>query len=245
MLPLHLDCFLDALGVPIFVGYGLTETSPVVSLRTPAANVLGSIGRVTPESEIRVTGPGGETLPVMEIGELEVRGPQVMPGYYEDEEATQAVMRDGGWFRTGDLVQITKKGDIVFTGRLKETIVLAGGENIEPNPIESRMLESPFIKQVMVLGQDRKNLGALIVPESDRAEAEAAFRKISTFELLRDEVQRLVTAAAGFKTRERVTRLKLIDDEFNVDDGTLTRTLKLKRNVILEKYSRVIEDMYG
>ncbi|MEN8152088.1 MAG: AMP-binding protein, partial [Planctomycetota bacterium] len=138
MLPLHLDIFLDALGIGAYVGYGLTETSPVVTLRTPKRNVLGSIGAAVPQTELRVTGPSGEALPVGETGELEVRGPQVMPGYYNDEDATKAVLREDGWFRTGDLVQLTKAGDVLFTGRLKETIVLAGGENIEPNPIESR-----------------------------------------------------------------------------------------------------------
>ena len=244
MLPLHLDIFLDALGIPILVGYGLTETSPVVCLRVPERNVLGTIGAAVPETEIRVTGASGDPLPIGETGELEARGPQVMPGYYNDPDATKAVMREDGWFRTGDLVQLTKAGDVVFTGRLKETIVLAGGENIEPNPIESRILESPCVKQVMVVGQDRKTLAALIVPELERATAEAAARSISVEELMRSEVDRLVTKEAGFKTREKIAKLTVLDAEFTVEDGTLTRTLKLKRNVILEKYEGLIERMY-
>jgi len=244
MLPLHLDIFLDALGLGTYVGYGLTETSPVLTLRTPKRNVLGTIGAAVPETELRVTGPSGDPLPIGETGELEVRGPQVMPGYYNDEAATKAVLREDGWFRTGDLVQLTKQGDVVFTGRLKETIVLTGGENIEPNPIESRILESPCVKQVMIVGQDRKNLAALIVPEEERAAADAAAKGVSVEDLLRAEVDRLVTKEAGFKTRERIVRMAVLDGEFTVEDGTLTRTLKLKRNEILTKYERVIDGLF-
>jgi len=245
MLPLHLDIFLDALGIGAYVGYGLTETSPVVTMRTPDRNVLGSIGWALPDTELRVTGPSGDPLPAGETGELEVRGPQVMPGYYNDEETTKAVIRPDGWFRTGDLVQLTEAGDVLFTGRLKETIVLAGGENIEPNPIESRILESPCVMQVMVIGQDRKTLGALVVPEMERARSEAAARNSSVEELIREEVDRLVTKEAGFKTRERISKLVVLTGEFSVEDGTLTRTLKLRRNEILEKYGRLIEELYG
>jgi long-chain acyl-CoA synthetase len=245
MLPLHLDTFFDALGLGVYVGYGLTETSPVVTLRTPAVNVLGSIGRAVPETELRVTGPSGETLPNGETGELECRGPQVMPGYYNDEGATKGVIREDGWFRTGDLVQLTDNGDVLFTGRLKETIVLAGGENIEPNPIESRILESPCIRQVMVIGQDRKMLGALIVPDPERAEADAAARNQSVEELIRSEVDRLVTKEAGFKTRERIAKIIVLSEEFTVEDGCLTRTLKLRRNEILAKYGGEIEELFG
>jgi len=245
MLPMHLDIFFDAVGLGVYVGYGLTETSPVVTLRTPAVNVLGSIGRAVPETELRVTGPSGESLPNGETGELEVRGPQVMPGYYNNEEATKAVLREDGWFRTGDLVQLNDRGDVLFTGRLKETIVLAGGENIEPNPIESRVLESPCIKQVMVLGQDRKMLGALIVPDMERAGADAAAADKSVDDLIRAEVDRLLTKDAGFKTRERIAKIVVLPEEFTVEDGCLTRTLKLRRNEILAKYGGVIEEMFG
>ncbi len=244
MMPLHLDHFLHSLGVPIIVGYGLTETSPVVSIRRFEDNVLGTIGRAVGETELRVMGPNGKEVPLGQSGELEVRGPQVMRGYYGNEEATNAVLDKEGWFKTGDLVSMTKKGDLIFTGRQKETIVLGGGENIEPYPIESRILESPFVNQVMIIGQDRKALGALIVPDAERAKAEAEARGVSIEDLIRKEVISLVTAEAGFKPREKVTRVAVVDHEFSVEDGTMTRTLKLKRNVILEKYEELIETLY-
>ena len=245
MLALHIDRFLHALGVPIIVGYGLTETSPVVTIRLFEDNVLGTIGRAVIETELRVVDASGEPVPVGARGELEVRGPQVMPGYYQNEQATAAVLREGGWFRTGDLVEMTKKGDIIFTGRQKETIVLAGGENIEPYPIEARILESPYVKQVMVVGQDRKVLGALLVPDAERVEPQCRLRGISVEDLLTAEVKRLLTPAAGFKARESVSRIAVLDREFSVEDGMMTRTLKLKRNEILKHYEDLIDSLFN
>jgi long-chain acyl-CoA synthetase len=245
LLPLHLDRFLDALGVNMLVGYGLSETSPVVALRDLYENVLGTIGRAIPETELRVVDEQGEPLRAGSVGELEVRGPQVMEGYYGDPEATRAALRPDGWFRTGDLCALTERGDVVFRGRAKDTIVLAGGENVEPAPIETRILVSPYVRQVLVAGQDRKTLSALIVPEREPAERESTARGISVEELLHTEVSRLVTRAAGFKPYELVPRVAVLDDEFTVEDGTLTMTQKLKRNVIFERFAELLDGLYA
>jgi long-chain acyl-CoA synthetase len=244
MLPLYLDHFLTALGVPVVVGYGLTETSPIVTVRRFEDNVLGTIGRAVPQTELKITDAAGKEVPQGTAGEVQIRGPQVMKGYLGNEEATAAVLDKEGWFKTGDLVAMTKKGDLIFTGRLKETIVLAGGENIEPYPIESRILESPFVNQVMIVGQDKKSLGALIYPEPERTEAAAKAEGITVEMLIRREVFNLVTPESGFRSLEKVGRVGLIDHEFGVEDGTMTRTLKLKRNVIQEKYADLIDDIY-
>ncbi len=244
MLALHLDRFLTALGVPVVVGYGLTETSPIVTVRRFKDNVLGTIGRPIPQTELKITDAAGKEVPLGTVGELQIRGPQVMPGYLGNEEATKAVLDMEGWFKSGDLVTLTKKGDLIFTGRQKETIVLAGGENIEPYPIESRILESPFVNQVMVVGQDRKAIGALISAEPERAEAAAQAEGITVEMLIRREVRDLVNPESGFRALEKVGRVGLIEHEFSVEDGTMTRTLKLKRNVIHEKYADLIDDIY-
>jgi long-chain acyl-CoA synthetase len=244
-MPLHIDRFLEAMGVTLLVGYGLTETSPVAALRDHEENVLGTIGRAIPETEFKVVGEDGEERPVGSAGELLVRGPQVMQGYYLDPEGTGAVMRAGGWLRTGDLCEMTGRGDLVFKGRIKDTIVLAGGENVEPAPIESKILVSPYVRQALVVGQDRKTLAALLVPEKEVAEREADRQGVSVEDLLRDETRRLVTVGAGFKSRELVTRVAVLDHEFSVGDGTLTQTQKLKRNVILERYAGLIDELFN
>ncbi|MCU0725960.1 MAG: AMP-binding protein [Planctomycetes bacterium] len=244
LLPLDTDLLFDALGLRLIVGYGLTETAPVAALRSPRRNVLGTIGRAIPETEVRIADGADRPLPPGVAGEIHVRGPQVMTGYYGNSEATARVLAAGGWFRTGDLGSVTPAGDIVFRGRAKETIVLSGGENVEPGPIEARILLSPFVRQALVVGQDRKQLCALLLPEVDRAGAEARARGVSVEALLRSEVARLVSAEAGFLPRERVARVAVLDRDFTVDDGTLTPTLKVRRNVVLELYRDRIEELY-
>ena len=222
-IPRHIDDFFVAVGIKLLVGYGLTETAPVIALRARDDNVLGTIGRAVPETEIRI-GPQGT---------FQVRGPQVMRGYYKDEELTRSVLDAEGWFDTGDLGRLTAKGDLIFIGRAKETIVLSGGENVEPEPIETSVLQSSFIQQVMVVGQDRKTLGALVVPEEEAAP-----------ERIRDELKRLTGRAAGLRALEGVNRFVMIDEPFSFENGLLTQTLKMKRNVIAERYAAEIDGMY-
>lgn len=224
-LPQQVDEFFANLGVTLLIGYGLTETSPVIALRDPADNVLGTIGRAVPETELKV-GSKGTFL---------VRGPQVMRGYYQEPEQTAAVLDENGWLDTGDIGHITTKGDLVFRGRLKETIVLSGGENVEPEPIEQSILESPLIQQVMVVGQDRKMLSALIVPESSKIDHAAIVA----------EVRARSGQDAGFRSFEAVSRCTMIDDPFTPENGYLTATQKKKRNVIADAFATEIDSMYG
>jgi long-chain acyl-CoA synthetase len=223
-LPAHVDEFFANLGVTLLIGYGLTETAPVIALRDPRDNVLGTIGRAVPETELKV-GPKGTFL---------VRGPQVMRGYYQEPEQTAAVLDEHGWLDTGDIGTITPKGDLVFRGRLKETIVLSGGENVEPEPIEQSILESPLIQQVMIVGQDRKMLCALVVPDDP---------KTDHAEILK-EVRARSGPDAGFRSFESVSRCKVIDDPFTPENGYLTATQKKKRNVIADAFATDIDSMY-
>ena len=225
-LPPHIDEFFRRIGITLLVGYGLTETAPVVALRRPEVNVLGTIGRAVPETEIRV-GPTGTFL---------VRGPQVMRGYYRSEEGTRAVLDDDGWFDTGDLGRITEDGDLIFVGRLKETIVLSGGENIEPEPVENSILQSPLVAQVMLVGQDRKTLAALVV-----ADPEAGGSR----EGIEEELRQRSGPSAGFRAIEAINHFALIDEPFTPENGLLTHTLKMRRNEIAERYKDVIESIYA
>lgn len=224
-IPTHIDEFFVTVGITLLVGYGLTETAPVVALRAPDDNVLGTIGRAVPETELRI-GPAGT---------LQVRGPQVMRGYFKEPELTEAAIDADGWFDTGDLAKLTDKGDIIFVGRAKETIVLSGGENIEPDPIESSILRSPRIHQVMLVGQDRKTLGALIVPEPDTSPTE---------DEIRADLEERTGVPGGFRTFEAIHKFALLDEPFSFENGLLTQTLKKKRNVIAERYAEVIEGLY-
>jgi long-chain acyl-CoA synthetase len=224
-IPPHVDEFFVNVGVRLLVGYGLTETAPVVALRDPADNVISTIGRAVPETELRISPQGT----------IQVRGPQVMRGYYKDEALTRAVLDPEGWFETGDLGRLTGKGDLVFVGRAKETIVLSGGENVEPEPIETAVLAEGLLHQIMIVGQDRKNLAALVVPDPE---------KNPTDERIHDLLRRKTGVPGGFRTFEAVHRFARVE-AFTPENGLLTPTLKMRRNRIAERYAAVVESLYG
>jgi len=224
-LPPHIDAFFSDAGLKLLIGYGLTETSPVIAVRDPIENTLGTVGRPVEETEVKV-GPDGTFL---------VRGPQVMRGYYKEPELTKAVLSDDGWLDTGDLGRLTAKNDLVFIGRRKETIVLSGGENVEPEPLEQAILQSPLIQQVMLVGQDRKTLGALVVPDPD---------KNVTPETIAAELKARTGQRGGFRTFENVMRFKLLEEPFSPENGFLTATLKMRRNVIADKLAEDVNEIY-
>ena len=251
LMPPHIDRFFRAIGLPVYVGYGLTETSPVLTLRRPGRNVLGSIGRAVDEVELEIRHPETRTaLPAGEIGVVWTRGPQVMRGYYRDEAMTAAAIDGDGWFDTGDLGLLTDDGDLCFRGRIKETIVLKGGENVEPSAIESCLLESPLVEQAVVVGQDRKTLAALLVPSPDGCKL-AGLGKGSAAELAADPaVLAKLQREAGDRTShlrpfERITRVRLLPEAFTPENGFLTPTLKMRRHVIAERLAAEIEEAYA
>ncbi|ASC69616.1 long-chain fatty acid--CoA ligase [Halomicronema hongdechloris C2206] len=171
----HIDVFFEIVDVPLLVGYGLTETSPVLSVRRPWRNLRGASGQPIPQTELRVVDPDSrQDLPQGQKGLVLARGPQIMAGYYKNPEATAKVLDPEGWFDTGDLGWLTHDYNLVLTGRAKDTIVLTNGENIEPQPIEDACVRSPYIDQIMLVGQDQRSLGALIVPNLEALDQWAA-----------------------------------------------------------------------
>jgi len=254
-LPAHVDRFYDAVGLTILEGYGLTETAPVIAVRLPERLVPGTVGPPIPETQLRIVGEGGRPVEQGEIGTVQMRGPQVMRGYYKRPEATAAVLSEDGWLDTGDLGRLTVTGELAITGRAKDTIVLLGGENVEPVPIESALSASPYIAQVMVVGQDQRQLGALIVPDRDHLSAfcnesglacndlDEAIHHEAVRALFARELRAHVSAAAGFKPFEQVRRFRILTREFAVG-RELTHTLKMRRNVITEMYADEIERMF-
>jgi long-chain acyl-CoA synthetase len=254
-LPGHVDRFFRAIGILVLEGYGLTECGPVLGVRVEKHPVPQTVGPLLKEVAFKVideetgkrVGPGRQ-------GELWVKSPQVMVGYYKRPDATAKVLQDG-WLNTGDLVIRTVHREFRIVGRSKDTIVLRGGENIEPEPIERKLGQSDFIDQVMVVGQDQKYLGALIVPRYDSIEGLARERRITYLdreelldnsqivEAIHENVQHLVSPRTGFKNFERVFRFTLLSKPFEVG-VELTPKLSLKRNVIAQKYAKQIAGLF-
>ena len=259
-LPPHVDEFFNYIGIPVLEGYGMTETSPVLAVRTWRKLVIGTVGPVWPRTEIRIVEQGTDKViyPAQPTpgggrgikGEIHAKGPQVMQGYYKNPEATEKVLRDG-WMNTGDLGMVTFNDCLKILGRSKETIVLLSGENVEPVPIEAQLLESRFIEQCMVVGQDEKHLGALIVPSLEGLKAQGfevalladAENDPRIAEVVGAEVRRLVNREQGYKPFEFVLAWRFVPKAFEVGDE-LTATFKPKRHVITGKYSGLIDAMY-
>lgn len=254
-LPSAVDKFFAAVGVLLLEGYGLTETAPVVAVRLKGRPVPNTVGPPLPGTLIRIVDEQGNEVPFGHKGLVLVKGGQVMPGYYRQEEYTRTVLSEDGWFNTGDLGTVTRRGELKLTGRAKDTIVLLGGENVEPLPMEHKLKESPYIKEAVVLGQDKKYLAALIVPDREQLEAYAKENGIpyidarnlvtapEVYELIDAEVYQLISAKNGFKSFERIFRFRLIDHDFEVN-RELSAKQEVKRHVLNKLYRREIEALF-
>lgn len=254
-LPPYVDNFFAAAGVLLLEGYGLTETAPVLAVRAQDHPVRGTVGPVFPGTEIKIVSEDGVTLPPGQQGIVMARGPQVMRGYYKNPEATSAILDDDGWLNTGDLGMLTHDNELRITGRAKDTIVLLGGENIEPAPIESKLRESEYIDNAVVTGQDKKFLGALVVVNLEALERFASEKGISyvdTEELLQspevqelysDEINSRIHPQQGFKSFERIYRFKLLDETFEYG-RELSAKQEIKRHVIADLYRDEIEALF-
>lgn len=252
--PPQIDEFFWAIGVNIVEGYGLTETAPVVSVRPTKKPVFGTVGKPLNGVDIRIVDENGEILPPGKKGVIQVRGPIVMKGYYKRDDLTAKVMHDG-WFDTGDIGVLTLDGELVLRGRMKDTIVLRGGENIEPLAIEMRLNESRFINQSVVVGQDQRYLGALIVPNQDEVisyaeENNIAFsnyadllKKQEIQKMFNAEVQSIISSKNGFKMFERISKFALIENPFVVGE-TLSAKQEIMRHKIADKYEKEIKNLF-
>jgi long-chain acyl-CoA synthetase len=246
-LPQSIAEFFHAAGILILEGYGLTETSPVISMNHLGKWKFGTVGAQVDGVEVKIA----------EDGEILTRGPHVMKGYFNNDTATAEVIDEEGWFHTGDIGIIDEDGFIKITDRKKNIIVLSNGKNVAPQPIESELVQSPFISQILLVGNERKNLAALIVPNFDALKAWASDSDtgggIETADLsamlqvrevqqhIQSEIRSRLTDFADF---EQVRRFTLLEKEFSQEADEMTPTLKLKRNVIIEKYGDAIDGMY-
>lgn len=253
-LPPYVDTFFQAAGILVLEGYGLTETGPILAVRAQKRPISGTVGALLPDIEYKVIAEDGREVGPGEKGELHVRSDQVMEGYYKKPEETALVLKDG-WLNTGDLVLFTHDGEFRIVGRSKETIVLLGGENIEPQPIEDAILQSEAIDQVMVVGQDQKFLGALVVPNEEKMLEFAQSEGLSYVDAeeiraderflshLHDEIQARVNSKTGFKGFEQIFRTHILKKPLEVGDE-LTQTLKIRRAVVSERYKHEIEALF-
>ena len=254
-LPGYVDDFFAAAGIVVLEGYGLTEAAPLVSVRPYHHPVSGTVGPPISGTEVKIVKENGSPALPGEQGVIHVRGPQIMKGYYKRVGDTAAVLSGDGWLDTGDLGTATVTGEISITGRAKDTIVLLGGENIEPEPIEDLVRQSNFVEHIMVVGQDQRQLGALVVPELEALKAHAAAHGVQgddlatlitqaeIVKLIQAEIQSRVNAKNGFKSFERIARVALIDRSFEIGDE-LTHTQKMRRHVIAERYAAQISRLF-
>lgn len=249
------DTFFKAIGISLLDGYGLTESAPVVAVRTYRRQVSATV-RPLGGTEVRIVDEQGRDVAPGAKGVVMVRGPQVMQGYYKRPDLTERVMDQDGWLDTGDLGMWTYDGDFSICGRAKDTIVLSGGENLEPVPIEARLCESEYIEQAVVVGQDKKYLGALIVLASKMVEHYLKEHQIPYINrghledipevkaLVNREIQSAVSNKHGFKSFEQVNKFIIIDHSFEVG-RELSAKQEIKRHKIHEIYKEEIESMYA
>jgi long-chain acyl-CoA synthetase len=235
--------FFWGAGIPIYEGYGLTETSPVIAVNTPGAIRLGTVGKPINGVEVRIA----------EDGEILVRGPNVMKGYWNDPEATAEAIDDEGWLHTGDIGELDEDGFLRITDRKKEIIVNAYGKNIAPAPIEGRLKSSRFVGHAVLIGDRRKYLAALLVPDFEALEAWAQQQGIDAADraalVERPEVRELFdreVRAVNEKLAhyEQIVAWTVLPEDFSVETGELTPTQKVKRRVIDDKYGDRIEALY-
>ncbi len=244
--------FLDQ-GLPMLSGYGLTEASPVVSVSTKETYRPGRVGRVLPNVEVRIAPEKGDDPRLKGQGEVLVRGPNVMQGYWNDEQATRKAIRDG-WLYTGDLGELDSEGSLKIVGRKKEILVLSTGKNVSPASVEQRLAGSPWIEQVCVVGEGQKYLVALIVPQAEtlrREILEQQWRVTSpqqavihpqVLALYRREIDRQLADAGD---HEQIGKFVLLDRMFSVEQGEMTPKLSLRRKKIESNFSAVIEAKYA
>ncbi len=235
--------FFEAVGLKVIEGYGLTESSPVIAANRLDNYRYGSVGQAIPGVEIRIE----------EDGEILARGPNIMKGYWRQPEATAQAVDTEGWLHTGDIGMIDAEGFLHITDRKKHLFVSSGGKNIAPQPIENLFLSSKYIEQLMLIGDRRMYLTALIVPDFEALKEYADARKLSYScpsdltglaeinQLIERDINAIQKDLANY---ERVRRFTLLDRQFSVEEGELTPTQKIRRSVVEQRYARLIENMY-
>jgi long-chain acyl-CoA synthetase len=234
--------FFYAMGLIVLEGYGLTETSPVIAANTLEDIKFGSVGKPIPGVKVKIA----------EDGEILTLGPHVMKGYYKMEAETQEVIKDG-WFYTEDVGFLDEDGFLTITDRKKDLIVTAGGKNVAPQPIENILKTNPYVSSAVIIGDKRKFISALIVPNFEKLEEYANANNISYSdygELVKNDMvlnfieSEINRATPGLASYEKVKKVALLDREFEIEKGEITPTLKVKRNIIEQKYRGIIDSIY-
>jgi long-chain acyl-CoA synthetase len=239
----RLTHFFNGVGIQIYEGYGLTETSPVLTANTPSNWKIGSVGKPIP----------GTTIRIADDGEILARGPQIFQGYYKNEEATNEAIDSDGWFHTGDIGEIDSNGFVKITGRKKELIVTAGGKNVAPAVLEDRLRSHALVSQAIVVGDNKPYIAAVLTVDEEQFPAWAerndkAGHKVADLiddADLKAELQKAVDSAnAAVSKAESIRKWAILPQDFTIEGGELTPTLKLKRNVVSDRYSETIESLY-
>jgi len=234
--------FFYGIGLVILEGYGLTETSPVIAVNTFEDLRFGSVGKPIPGVEVKIA----------DDGEILTRGPNLMKGYYKKEEETNEAIKQG-WFYTGDIGHLDEDNFLYITDRKKDIIVTAGGKNVAPQIIENQLKTNPFISNVVVVGDRKKFVSALVVPEFEKLEGYAKASNIeytSRKDLIENEkinnfvMSEIGRYSANFASYERVKKIVLLDRDFEIEKGELTPSLKVRRNIVEDKYKDVIDKLY-
>jgi long-chain acyl-CoA synthetase len=235
--------FFHSVGLKVLEGYGLTETSPVISVNSPEKPKLGTVGKALPGIEVKIA----------EDGEILTRGPNVMLGYYKMPEETQEVIVDG-WFHTGDIGQLDQEGYLSITDRKKQLLVTSVGKKVAPQAIEKEVENSPYIDQVVLIGEARKFISALIVPDFESLrnyakehglevdENEALIKNPVIIDLIQKEIDERQKHLSDY---EKIRKFRLLPKAFTIEDGQLTPTLKIKRSVVEKECADLIEEMYS
>lgn len=243
-LPDDIFLIFTGAGITIMQGYGLTETSPVITSSNPSEVKLGTVGKPIRNMRVRIA----------EDGEIEALGPGVMLGYYNKPDATRDAFTDDGWFKTGDIGQIDDEGFLRITDRKKELFKTSGGKYIAPSPIEQMIRSSRFVSQVVLVGNERKFAAALLVPNFEMLESYVKLKGLDArtpaamcahpriINLIERQIESATQSLARF---EKVKKVALLENELSVEGGELTPTLKIKRRVVEEKYRDVIESLYS
>jgi len=234
--------FFYAMGLIVLEGYGLTETSPVIAVNTLEDIKFGSVGKPIPGVEVKIA----------EDGEILTKGPHVMKGYYKMEAETQETIKDG-WFYTGDVGFLDEEGFVTITDRKKDLIVTAGGKNVAPQPIENIIKTNLYVSNAVIIGDKRKFISALVVPNFEKLVEYANANNISYSDYAdlveNDKILNFIEAeinraTPGLASYEKVKKVALLDREFEIEKGEITPTLKVKRNIVEQKYRSIIDSLY-
>ncbi|WGT47112.1 AMP-dependent synthetase/ligase [Tessaracoccus lacteus] len=242
-LRIEIEEFFASIGLPILQGYGLTEASPLVTFNAPADFKEGTVGKVLPGGELRIG----------DLGEILYRGPNVMQGYWNNPEATKDTIDEEGWLRTGDVGYVDTEGFLTITDRLKDIIVTLGGKNVAPQPIEGLILADPLFEHAVILGDNRPYVTLLVKPSLPHVEALAAKLHwpgtsvdwMSSNELLEEMKRRVAELTAKLPTQDQPKDTKVLHDEFTMDNGLLTPTLKVRRREVEKRFKEIVDEMYA